>query len=97
MENHILKLAELKLTSLEEKFIKSLISQLYAEPGYSDVTVTEIAQDTGISSRVLRGVQGSLIKKDIISAYDNGAGFVIIYLEEKYWNLHPQWSKSIEE
>lgn len=85
----------LNLTVLETEFLTALIQNLYAERYFSDVTVSDMKEYTGHSTKVLRGVASSLIQKGIISIQDNGEGFDIIYLEEEYHYLHPEWSKQI--
>jgi hypothetical protein len=86
------KLQSLHLTESETAALTSLISNLYAEEGFSDVDVNDISQDTGIPTKSLRGTLSSLIKKGIIQIDDNGAGFQIVYLMEQFYYLHPSWS-----
>jgi hypothetical protein len=83
---------ELNLTALEVQVLESFISQLYAEAGYSDVDVSDLESITNISSKVLRGALGSLVKKEIVSVDKNsgGCGYDIIYLREQFWYLHSQ-------
>lgn len=92
MENSSKSIAELNLTALEVQVLESFISQLYAEAGYSDVDVSDLAEITGISSKTLRGALGSLVKKEIVSVDKNagGCGYDIIYLNEQFWYLHSQ-------
>jgi transcription initiation factor IIE alpha subunit len=85
------------VTELEKTVLESLISQLYAEPGFSDVDAKDIANDTGIETRIIRGVLSSLVKKGIVqleatNTYGANEQFVIIYLKKEYWGLHPEWS-----
>lgn len=84
----------LNLTQLEEQVLNSLISQLYAEPGYSDVDANDIARDIKVDIKSVRGSVGSLVRKHIIGTDDNGE-YVIIYLNEAYYYLHPEWSKEM--
>jgi hypothetical protein len=81
----------LNLTQLEEQVLTSFISGLYAEPGFSDVDAKDIALWTGINIKSVRGSLGSLVKKDIVEIEGNDSGYQIIYLNEKYWYLHPEW------
>jgi predicted transcriptional regulator len=85
-------IAELNLTALEVQVLESFISQLYAEAGYSDVDVSDLVKKTGIPSKTLRGVLGSLVKKEIVSVDKNagGCGYDIIYLKEEFWYLHSE-------
>ena len=88
------------LTALEEQTLTSLINSLYAEPGFSDVDANDIAKDTGIPTRKLRGVLASLVKKEYIhiEATENWSSYgrklpsyELIYLKESKWYLHPEW------
>ena len=87
----------LKLTQLEQQVLESLISQLYAEPGYSDVDAKDIARDIKVDIKSVRGSLGSLVRKGIIDIEGNDSGFQIIYLNYKYWYLHPEWSKEMAQ
>jgi hypothetical protein len=81
------------LTQLEAQVLKSLINNLYAEAGFSDVDAKDIANDIKVGIKSVRGALGSLVKKSIIGIEDNGAGYEIIYLNEAHYYLHPEWSK----
>jgi hypothetical protein len=81
-----MKFLELNLTELESKTLTAFIGGLYAEPGFSDVDVRDLSKELEISTKVLRGVLGSLVKKGIIFVDDNG-GSDIIYMNEEYWYL----------
>jgi predicted transcriptional regulator len=81
----------IKLTQLEAQVLKSLINQLYAEAGFSDVDAADIANDIKVNIKSVRGALGSLVKKGIINIEDNGAGFEIIYLNSNHYYLHPEW------
>ena len=78
---------ELNLTELESLTLNAFIRGLYAEPGFSDVDVNDLSSILGISTKVLRGVVGSLVKKGIVFVDENTCGFDIIYMREKYWYL----------
>lgn len=91
MEKHTLL-----LTDLETEVLETLIDGLYAEPGFSDVDANDIAEQTGKSTKIIRGVLSSLVKKGIITlektnTYGAIKQYVIIYLNKEYWYLHPQW------
>jgi DNA-binding MarR family transcriptional regulator len=86
MENH-----NLSLTPLETQVLECLIDNLYAEPGFSDVDANDISKQTKIPTTSIRGVLSSLVKKGIIQLDENYSNFVIIYLNEQYWYLHPTW------
>ena len=93
MNNTLLEqLGALQLTEMETATMTSLISLLYAEPGFSDVDAKDLSKDTGIPMNSIRGVLSSLTKKGLIWMDDPGAGFIIIYLSEQFYYLHPTWS-----
>ena len=87
----------LKLAQLEQQVLESLISQLYAEPGYSDVDAKDIARDIKVDIKKVRGSLGSLVRKYIIDIDMNDSGYQIIYLNQSYWYLHPEWSKEMAQ
>jgi len=96
MEKH-----NLKLTALETTVLETLIDGLYAEPGFSDVDAHDIARDTGISTKSIRGALSSLVKKGIVSLeetdnYGVKEQFVIIYLNNSHWYLHPEWKEEYD-
>ena len=95
MENH-----NLSLTKLETTVLETLIDGLYAEPGFSDVDAHDIAKQTKISTKSIRGVLSSLVKKGIIwldetRSFGSEKQYVIIYLSQNYWYLHPEWKKEV--
>ena len=87
----------LKLTQLEEQVLDSLISQLYAEAGFSDVDANDISRDIKVDIKSVRGSLGSLVRKGIIGIDGNSSGYQIIYLNQSYWYLHPEWSKEVAQ
>ena len=86
------KLQDLHLTESETIALTSIIGNLYAEEGYSDIDVNDISRDTNIPTKSLRGTLSSLVKKGIIILDENDSKYVIIYLAEQFWYLHPTWS-----
>ena len=82
-----MNISELNLTELETKTLDTFIGGLYAEPGYSDVDVKDIASELSISTKIIRGALGSLVKKGIVTIDTNDSGYDIIYLNTKYWPL----------
>ena len=85
-----------KFTDLETQVIESLVSQLYAEPGFSDVDAKDISRDiTTLPTKIIRGVLGSLVKKGVIGIDTNDSGYDIIYLNQSHWYLHPEWKKEV--
>lgn len=84
-----------QFTDLEKQVIESLVSQLYAEPGFSDVDAKDIARDINVDIKSVRGVLGSLVKKGVITVDTNDSGYDIIYLNQSHWYLHPEWKKEV--
>jgi DNA-binding transcriptional regulator LsrR (DeoR family) len=80
-------------TDLETRTLNSLIKQLYAEPGFSDVDANDISRDINIPTKQVRGALGSLVKKGVVSIHTNDSNYDIIYLNESYYHLHPEWSQ----
>lgn len=89
------------LTQLEKQVLQTIADNMYAEWGFSDVGATEIAQDTKIEIKVLRGVLSSLVKKSLIEVEDRSdhGGYVandpswepIIYLKNEAQGLVAEW------
>jgi predicted transcriptional regulator len=92
-----MNMENLNLTQLEEQVLNSLISQLYAEAGYSDVDAKDIARDIKVDIKSVRGAVGSLVRKGIIDIDGNDSGYQIIYLRSQYWSLHPEWKNQMED
>jgi DNA-binding MarR family transcriptional regulator len=89
-----MNISELNLTELESKTLQSFVDGLYAEPGYSDVDAKDIAEELGISTKIIRGALGSLVKKGIVTLDENDSGYVIIYLNTEYWGLvNENWAE----
>ena len=86
----------IELTQLEAQVLKSLINGLYAEPGFSDVDAKDIAEWISTPIKTVRGAVGSLVKKDVITIENNGAGYEIIYLNPEHYYLHPEWKNERE-
>ena len=93
-----MNIENLNLTELESKVLESFIGGLYAEPGFSDVDANDIASDLGISTKIIRGALGSLVKKGIVSLDENDSGYVIIYLNKNYWGMvNENWAEAAED
>lgn len=99
-------LKDLNLTELEKSFVENLIPELYAEPGFTDVEVKEVAEKMGIDVKSAKGVLGSLCKKGILSTQLHDPSelkrvgkrlklvivkYEFIILNENYYYLHPEW------
>jgi Fic family protein len=80
------------LTAMEQSVLKAFINNLYAETGFSDIDAKDLSIWTGISTRSIRGVLSSLVQKGYLDIDEaNDAGYVIIYLKESKYYLHPEW------
>lgn len=89
-----MNISEMNLTELESKTLESFVLSLYAEPGYSDVDANDISADLGISTKIIRGALGSLVKKGIVTIDTNDSGYDIIYLNTEYWHLvNENWAE----
>ena len=90
-------IADLNLTQLETQVLTCLIDMLYAEEGFSDVEVRDIANEIKVTSKSVRGAVGSLVKKGIIYTEETNTWGApkhqLIYLQSDYYFLHPEWSK----
>lgn len=92
-----MNISELKLTELESKTLNTFVGCLYAEPGYSDVDVNDLSSELGISTKVLRGALGSLVKKGVVTINPNDGGYDIIDLNVHYWHLvNESWAEEAE-
>jgi DNA-binding MarR family transcriptional regulator len=92
-----MNISELKLTELESKTLNTFVGCLYAEPGYSDVDVNDLSSELGISTKIIRGALGSLVKKEVVSIDRNDSGYDIIYLSKPYWHLvNESWAEEAE-
>lgn len=83
--------AQVKLTDLETTCVTTLVALLVNEPGFSDVSTKDLAKATGIPTKSIRGVVGSLVKKGIFWV-DDSCGVEIVYLQEQHWHFHPKWN-----
>lgn len=82
------------LTPRETEVLIHFIDELYAEPGFSDVSPQDLSEICGIEMKYLRGILGSLTKKgviDIVDKEDLGCEADIVYLSEDYYKYHPEW------
>jgi len=85
---------DIELTELETKTLNTFISCLYAEPGFSDVDAKDISESLNISTKVIRGALGSLVKKGVVTINTNDSGYDIIDLNTKYWYLvNENWAE----
>jgi hypothetical protein len=91
-----------ELTSRENKMINALVSLLYAEPGFSDIEVADLAKATKMKQEEVKGLIVSLTKKELVFTADahehvgGTKGLDLIYLAPIAWSLHPSWKEESE-
>ena len=81
---------KVSVTKNEKQFIDALISLLYAELGFSDVTIPDMAVKMKCSCNHAKGTLGSLVKKGLIDAPDEDFS-EIIFLSASLYHYHPEW------
>jgi len=91
-----IKMKRVKITNLERLFIDKLIESLYAEAGFTDVDVADLAKAIEKSKATTKGVLGSLVKKGLVSTEDSGTGYDLIIINECIYHYHPAWSAEVE-
>jgi predicted transcriptional regulator len=89
---------EIKVTELENKVLQAMVQGMYAERGFSDIGIEEIAEDTNLSPKVIRGVGSSLVKKGLIYIDDRDGEYSnpnmhIWYLDSKLEPLVEHWKE----
>lgn len=106
-EIEVLQVAEppVTFTKLEAAVLRSLVNQLYAEPGFSDVDAGDISADTGIGPQTVGGVLTALTKKGVLFVEElsprtghlglgeNGEGLNLIYLTDLGEQFHARWAE----
>lgn len=92
-------------TKLEAAVLRSLVDQLYAEPGFSDVDAGDISADTDIGLQAVGGVLTALTNKGVLFVEElsprtghlglgeNGQGVSIIYLTDLGEQFHARWAE----
>lgn len=81
---------KVKITENENVFIRGLIDLLDKEEGFSDVDVTDVANEIEMPVNKCKGIQSSLVKKGLIDPPDEDfAG--LIYLNPRLYHYHPIW------
>jgi DNA-binding IclR family transcriptional regulator len=92
-------MSQTQFTELETQVLDALIGGLDAEPGFSNIDANDLAEETGIPTKQIRGVLSSLVKKGVVTLNETdtwGAPkYVIVYLNESHWHLHPEWKNEI--
>jgi hypothetical protein len=77
------------LTELETKVLNTLVDSMYAEWGFSDCGFSELSSELNLSTKVLRGVVGSLVKKELVQVETDDVD--IIYLVNAAEGLVKHW------
>ena len=77
------------LTELETKVLTTLVDSMYAEWGFSDCGFSELSSELNLSTKVLRGVVGSLVKKELVQVETDDID--IIYLVNAAEGLVKHW------
>jgi predicted transcriptional regulator len=90
----------IKVTRLEKQVLEALAEGMYAELGFSDMGYEELREGLGLTNKTLRGVVGSLAKKEMVYVCDREGEFGIdsrdvdmhiIYLTKKTQGLVRHW------
>jgi len=94
------------LTELEKQVLQCIADCMYAEWGFSDIGATDVARETGIETKVVRGVISSLVKKKLVQVEDrtDHVGYrandpswePIIYLDNEAQGLVEHWVENNE-
>jgi len=84
-------LKRIDLTVNEATTLKALINSMYAEYNYSDIDINDLSRITKITTKKLRGVISSLVKKNLVEKEENDAGFVILYLTDLVAGYVKEW------
>ena len=89
-----------QVTKLEKLVLEALAKEMYAEYGFSDAGLQEVVDNSGLPVNIVRGVQSSLIKKNLIEVWDREGDMGvdardpymhIWYLGPKVQGLVPHW------
>lgn len=80
----------IKVTKLEKQVLEALAAGMYAELGFSDMGIAEVAQATGIDRKIIRGVAGSLEKKGLIYIDDRSSDGYKNQMDMHIWYLTPE-------
>jgi hypothetical protein len=86
------------LTELETKVLNALAGGMYAEYGYSDYGFADLTEELELSTKVLRGVVSSLVKKELVQVETNNGWekVDVIYLINAAEGLVKHWVEECE-
>ena len=82
----------IQVTKLEKIVLEALAKEMYAEYGFSDAGLQEVVDNSGLTANIVRGVQSSLIKKNLIEVWDR-EGDMGVNAKDPYmhiWYLGPE-------
>ena len=85
-------LKELGLTENEQEFVETVIDGLYAEAGFTDVSLMDVKREMGVSLVSARGTLGALCKKGVLMTEEFevcGERYTLIKLDYSHYCLHP--------
>ena len=89
---------QIQVTKLEKVVLEGLVKEMFAEVGFSDAGIDEISKNTGLSTKVIRGVASSLTKKGLIfidtregTEFENNHRMHIWHLESPVLGLAECW------
>ena len=70
----------ISLTEKETTILSHLYSELssYFGEEYSDIDCNDVSKSLNMDVKTVKGVVGSLVKKEILNTYDTGTGFDVI-------------------
>jgi len=85
----------LEISKIEKEVLFALISELYGDPGTSNISIVDIADKIQISKNKSEKVVESLVKKEIFFMDDKCDN--IIHLCKPFWYLHSVWSSEVDE
>jgi len=92
----------IQVTELEKKVLEALAKEMYAEYSFSDAGLHEVVEGSGLKVNIVRGVQSSLIKKNLIEIWDREGDMGvdardpymhIWYLGPDVQGLVPHWAE----
>jgi hypothetical protein len=87
----------IQVTKLEKQVLEAVALGMYAELGYSDVGIDDVAHTTKIPRNILRGVAGSLQKKGLISIDDRESEGYKNQMDMHIWYLTPETEGLVDE
>lgn len=88
------------LTEKEKIVLESIVDNLYAEYGFTDIDIDDIEVNTELKPKIARGVIGSLVKKGVINVYEHDANFQkqeFYIITDDFLFLHPEWEAEKRE